>query len=721
QTRPPNKVNCMPSLMNVTKLLRKGYKPAQNMIEHFKSIIHALIRPQDKKTFLPLFDCSKHFDMDRNSDPSMAKSMNAAFLIALTDGIHPKSEAAKQFLSRMINSLKWGEIAGFYMKGIDFVHKEISDVCLSDIELANRMESLSYWVMNKKDSGNLEETIERIWSLFFPEAAGIANRKEEINALREKRAVNISELNRTPITDPARQILFTSNVLLTIPPSSKSLNDLSISDRIKEKLAGISEEQQIFWYDHPVPIGVEPYNNEVLYGLTGLEEAIEFERKRGNMSKEERLTCLLSLSVTHRSLHEIAKIYLEEVLIRAECMENIDVYVFTETDASRIIEEIISPAAEHYLLRDDSDDLLGLFGVDGEYGRHYSFLKAVSAFWSVLIQPEKIATFKIDLDQVFPQKELLHQTGSSAFDHFKTPLWGARGLDSNGQPIELGMIAGALVNEEDIDKSLFTPDVLFPDRELSPDEYIFFSPLPQALSTEAEMLTRYANDSLDGKSKCIQRIHVTGGTNGILVDSLRRHRPFTPSFMGRAEDQAYILSVLFNRGERLAYAHKDGLIMRHDKDVFAQEAIQSAQIAKLVGDYVRILYFSEYAGALTGDAEKLKDSIDPFTGCFVSKIPKSVVYLRFACKAASFFSAGEEAQGLDFIKIGAKRIMNALEFASGKESKLKHQYEKERLGWNLYYDTLSAIEDGLKRGDGFAKELKQKGQSVIDRCLIRVR
>ena len=128
-----------------------------------------------------------------------------------------------------------------------------------------------------------------------------------------------------------------------------------------------------------------------------------------------------------------------------------------------------------------------------------------------------------------------------------------------------------------------------------------FSQLPQALSTQAEMMTRYGGDrGIDGVNECIERIHVTGGTNGILVESLKRHRPFTPTFIGRAEDQAYIFSTFFNRCERLAYVHKDGLIMRHDKESFAKEAIKSAHISKLIGDYIRILYFSAYARIILG-------------------------------------------------------------------------------------------------------------------------
>ncbi len=232
------------------------------------------------------------------------------------------------------------------------------------------------------------------------------------------------------------------------------------------------------------------------------------------------------------------------------------------------------------------------------------------------------------------------------------------------------------------------------------------------------MMTRYVGDNLDGQRSCIQRIHVTGGTNGILVDSLRRYRPFTPSFIGRAEDQAYILSTLLSQDTQLAYVHEAGLMMRHDKKAFAQEAIESAYLGKLVGDYIRILYFSAYARALTNDVAKLKDIIDPFTGCFISRIPITVVYLRLGLKTASLFAEGKKEQGLEFIRIGARRIITALDFIGGENSKLKDQYEKERLSWNLYYDTLSAVENSIADGHQFALDLRRKARSIIKTCAI---
>jgi hypothetical protein len=690
------------------------------MIEQFQSIISALIQPRKGGTTLSVFDDSGIFDKDPDDEAGVALALNAAFLVKLSGATHPLSERAERFLAHMSNSDPWAPVAQFYIDGITLVHEEIKDICKKDAQFADRLESLSQWLSTQENRKNPKSFAEQVWSVFFPEANGIlSNKQEGIKALRTRRIVTISEPNKSPITDPARQILFSSNVLLTICPPSTSIEDFSYSPKLKEKLREICREPQLFFYDHPIPLGVEPEKNEVLHGLRGLDEAFEFERSRGNLSQDTRAVCVLSVSTTHKGLQQVAKGWLEEEFVHSERLKNMDVYIFTESDTRRLADEILAPAVEHYLGIRGKEESFDVFGVDGEYGRHYSFLRAIAAFWKIFIQPEIEATFKIDLDQVFPQAELVQQTGASALEHFSTPLWGAHGEDVGGQPVELGMIAGALVNQKDIGHSLFTPDVPFPDRSPYPDEYIFFSTLPQALSTQAEMMTRYDTNELDGRRWCIHRIHVTGGTTGILVDSLRRYRPFTPSFIGRAEDQAYILSVLLNPGPRLAYAHKDGLIMRHDKEGFAQEAIESARVGKLLGDYVRILYFSSYAKSLADNVQKLKETIDPFTGCFVSKIPITVVYLRFAFKAASLFDGDEKEQGLEFVQTGARRIKSALKFVGGDPCKLKRQYAKERLAWDLFYDTLSAAEEGLRNGEAFARELKTKAESILSDCAIR--
>jgi hypothetical protein len=248
---------------------------------------------------------------------------------------------------------------------------------------------------------------------------------------------------------------------------------------------------------------------------------------------------------------------------------------------------------------------------------------------------------------------------------------------------------------------------------------IFFSKLPQALSTRAEMMARYNKDSsINGIDECIERIHVTGGTTGILVDCLKRHRPFTPSFIGRAEDQAYIISTLFNRHERLAYLHEDGLIMRHDKKAFAKEGDMRTQISKLTGDFIRILYFSNLSRLISGGSERVKGLLDPYTGCFISSIPITVVYLRLALKALSLAREGKIKWADELIASGAKRIPAAIGFCSRG---LKGQYEREQKAWRLYYDTMSALGDSICAGNPSGLEMRKRARDIVSRCLVKKR
>ncbi len=692
------------------------------MFAHFESICRALLQPRSEAGILPIFDPSETFNIESDDTAAVAAKLNAAFLIRLAGKAHPEFERARHHLSETAHTAQWSAVANFYLAAQNIIKEEIERTCKADQLFADQLVDLAKWLWMNSNQTDEVEVADKIWRLFYPEAVGSRRHPQKaINALRHKRMVKIHRLNPQPIKDVSREIIFTANVLLTLPAEPDFANDLRYSQALRQKLKMVFKEAQCYWYDHPIQIGVNPEHNELLYGLRGLDAAVEFERKRGNVPADARMTCLLSVSVTHQGLHDIARAYIEEELSQSQLIQHVDVYVFTESDTRQIMDTVLAPAAKQYLGQKNAASLLEVMGVDGEYGRHYSFLKAIAAFWHIFIQPEVKGTFKIDLDQVFPESDLVEQTGASAFEHFMTPLWGARGEDSRGNSIELGMIAGALVNEKDIAKSIFTPDVVLADRRLLPDEYIFFSALPQALSTQAEMMTRYQTDPFDGIGTCIERVHVTGGTNGIRIDSLRRHRPFTPSFIGRAEDQAYLLSALDNASSRLAYVHKDGLIMRHDKEAFAQDAIKAAEIGKMIGDYIRILYFSAYAQTLSANLAAIKKIFDPFTGSFISKIPSTVVHLRFALKALALFKDNRNAEGLEFITSGSNRLTKALEFVKGKNSLLKQIYEKERRGWDLFYDILDAVERALGKNDAHAHELKRKARTIIDNCAVSLK
>ena len=121
--------------------------------------------------------------------------------------------------------------------------------------------------------------------------------------------------------------------------------------------------------------------------------------------------------------------------------------------------------------------------------------------------------------------------------------------------------------------------------------------------------------------------------------------------------------------------------------------MKATSAGNMIGDFIRTLYFSRYSETLTDNILDIKETIDPFTGCFVSKIPVTTVLLRFCMKAADLFEAGEDQLASDFILQSFERLQRSIEFAYGTEDLLLKAYTKDREGWNLFYDILDGIED----------------------------
>ena len=536
-----------------------------------------------------------------------------------------------------------------------------------------------------------------VLDLFFPEASyGGESYEEQEKSIREKRTIRIDSLNADPVTDPASQIIFTSNVLLTLPPEDFKPR---LSDEMRQRAEEVEREEQKYWFDHPILMGIETEANEMIYGLKGLAETFRWEKEKGGAAKESRMTVILSLSVTHEGLASLAHEYMAGELAGCDGLDDLDIYLFTEEDTEALSDALGTLLDE----KGAGEKIASVFGVNGRYGRHYSFLKAVAPLWTIAVDPEVKGTFKIDLDQVFPQSVLVRETGKSAFEHFRTPLWGALGRDEKGHPVEMGMIAGALVNEKDIASSLFTPDVPLPEdgTALHGEARVFNKQHPMAVSTLAEMMTKYGEEGMpDGETSCLSRVHVTGGTNGILCSSLRRMKPFTPGFIGRAEDQAYLLSVILDRTEPgLRYVHEPGLVMRHDKEAFAGASIEAAKLGTWVADLLRVIYFSYYSRFLPGGTAALKDATDPFTGCFITPVPLTMVFLRLILKML------EEPENARTLLDLARQQLTP--FVDGTESSatVETQWREERRSWDLYYKALDCLEESGERDKETFREI----------------
>lgn len=668
----------------------------------------ALARRRSSTGTLPLVDAQRLFNAVGDDDEDVARRLTGAFLVTLSE--HSDADEARAVLVD-VEGDDWAQVAHFYRRALDTMPAEIDRRRDDDAAFATALDDLTATL----DAPDVDlapvDLAEQLWSVVFPEGIGILGAADEREQqLRQRRTVTITDPPAQTIDDAATQVLFTANALLTTPLGSRDPEHTDVDTVVARAARVAADEQQRYHYDHPIPVGIEPEANEILYGLTELDKAIAFEKRRGTVGDDNRLPCVLSVSVTHHGLRAVARDYVADVIDRTGGLSNLDVHVFGERETDQLVEHVLAPAARQLLERDNTD-LLDVVGVDGRYGRHYSFLKAIAPLWHVLVDDRVRATFKIDLDQVFPQEVLVDKTGRSALEHLAAPLWGARGTGVSDE-VELGMLAGALVNERDIATSLFTPDVTYPNGPSEPPDHVFLSKLPQALSTVAEMGTRYADGDPDGESEVVERVHVTGGTTGARVDALRRHRPFTPSFVARAEDQAYVLATYDTAGPRLSYLHADGLIMRHDKEAFAGEAIAAAAVGKLIGDHVRILLFSAYADAL-GDVAVLKERIDPFTGCFVSRTPVTTTLLRFALQAVALLDGDDPDDGVRFIRDGASQLGQTLAFIDGEPSELVTTVERERRGWALFYDTLDALEQALANGDPTAGELATAARRIV--------
>jgi hypothetical protein len=411
-------------------------------------------------------------------------------------------------------------------------------------ENRRRLEASARLLRNAPDAVTVRRAL---WLAFCPEAADVDGEwAESVERVRDARRLGDIELAGEPITPGC--ILLTSNVLLTTPASIEGLPQ----DEADASLAAQREEPS-GRFDHPIPLDTHRAAHEAVHGLKALDEAAAFEQARGVLTGP--VPVVLSASATHAALESVSARHVGRILGGLP-LEHLDVHVFDEAAASALIDRALVPALER--LGRSAAAVRRVFGVSGPYGRHYTFLKAIGAVWIVLLDARVRAVFKIDLDQVFPQERLVAESGGSAFELMATDVWGGGAADVDGVPVSIDSIAGALVNEADIAAGLHVPDVPDPGPPLYPENMVFYSALPQAVSTEAEMTN-------GGDAVPRQRIHVTGGTIGITVSGLRRARPFSPSFWGRAEDQVFALST-WEEPDRPVSLHVPGPRHQHLQD-----------------------------------------------------------------------------------------------------------------------------------------------------------
>ena len=98
-----------------------------------------------------------------------------------------------------------------------------------------------------------------------------------------------------------------------------------------------------------------------------------------------------------------------------------------------------------------------------------------------------------------------------------------------------------------------------------------------------------------------------------------------------------------------------------------------------------------------------------------------MVYLRLALNLAGFFGPDDpvkKKEGLKLLTLSAFRLEGLIRDLGNTPNPLSVRYREEKEGWDIFYDVLDRIEEGLAKGDDFAMELRRKARELVNDCLI---
>ena len=227
------------------------------MKKKFETIIKRLISNGEVEPLTGI-DMAEQFRPEETTREATFRNLNAAFLISLCGSSHPLYFETNHFIKDLKKQPDWKDAIDFFGRCRTLIIEEIEERCTEDRDFRESLDQLCLWVKDPQNLNNRIETIEKVREVFFPEGVSLFEQREDkINALRKKRTIRITRSNPDPIKDPANEILFTSNVLLTVPSPATRIDNLALPEHMKASLHEIMRETQIYWYDHPIQIGVE--------------------------------------------------------------------------------------------------------------------------------------------------------------------------------------------------------------------------------------------------------------------------------------------------------------------------------------------------------------------------------------------------------------------------------------------------------------------------------
>jgi hypothetical protein len=294
------------------------------------------------------------------------------------------------------------------------------------------------------------------------------------------------------------------------------------------------------------------------------------------------------------------------------------------------------------------------------------------------------------------------------------------------------VLAGVLYPPDPLDEligkdDLFLPDISIPDAPESIPEGeagVFYQGLLQSLITRGEAFP----PELQWRALKIlneypyMRTFVTGGTTGFLIEALERYAPFVDTHVHRAEDQAFLLSVLFDQydGNLLRYVYFPGLHMIHEKESFASESIKIAEPYKKIYDLERIWNFSHLARALCEikgwDFKDVRKTLNFFTASFIQPFPGMLALTRFVLSVAG--KGGKNTEDIIYQKEGLRRLSKIAFSQERYYRETRTRVAKQIKAWRFYYDLMIRLRESAKKGDPFALALKKKAIEINNNCKL---
>lgn len=276
-------------------------------------------------------------DLATCNDQDAVQSLCMGFLKAVAG-----DAAAAEYLNASTSS-KYKEVGQYYVNGIAQIKTEIEAQAAKDPSLEATMKAAA-----DGDAGGSIKGAEAFWKIFFPKGVGMMDNQEKEKAdLKVRRKISNIVLNANPITEPIKEILFTSNVLLGMPADTTPIASLPYTDDFKTKLTAASKEKQVAWFDHPIQIGVDQPGNEILYGLIGLDAAVAWEKEKKKIPEDAKMLTALSITCTHTGLQNIAKQYVEEefkAMPEDKKLKHLTILLFSEIETNALCDNVLKPA-----------------------------------------------------------------------------------------------------------------------------------------------------------------------------------------------------------------------------------------------------------------------------------------------------------------------------------------------------------------------------------------